>query len=341
MEGWPAGEFDSLSSMRRSIALASFFAVAVPAGAVVGEWHENPQSRVRLVSPWAVAPATGEVVLGLELRLAPGWHSYWKNPGDAGFPPRLLFEGTPAVEEARLLFPAPHRYALPGDLEAFGYEDQVVYPVKLRLLSGGQTEVTLAAHLDYLVCEVECVPYRYEMSLLQPTGSPGVVDPEGEAVLRPWLERLPVPVRTSGVAVREELRRAGKEYLLVVEVAGAGGVGDPDLFLEPNDLFDADAPRHAASASGVRFELPLRRTRRDVQLPDRVSLAWTATGLRGAGVPPSLEGEARVGIATARLPRTFVVVLALGVGLLLALIAGRALRRLRSPATTSTPDGGP
>jgi suppressor for copper-sensitivity B len=326
--------------MRPQLFAAALVALAVPAApaeAVVGDWHENPQSRVRLVSPWTVAPAGGEITLGLELRLAPGWHSYWKNPGDAGFPPRLLFPETPGVSEARLLFPAPHRYPLPGDLEAFGYEDQVVHPVKLRLRAEGQTDVALAAHLDYLVCEVECVPYRYELGLLQPTGAPGVVDPEGEAVLRPWLERLPVPVADSGVAVRQELRRAGDAYLLVVEVPGASGEDDPDLFLEPHDLFVADAPRHAASAGGVRFELPLQPTRRDVPLPDRVRLAWTATGLRGAGVPPSLEGEAVVGLAAAPLPRVLAVVLAAAAGVALALLAGRALRRKSSTLRPPTP----
>jgi suppressor for copper-sensitivity B len=317
------------------VALVILAAPAPPAEAVVGGWHENPQSRVRLVSPWTVAP-DGENTLGLELRLAPGWHSYWKNPGDAGFPPRLLFPETPGVAEAHLLFPAPHRYPLPGDLEAFGYEDQVVYPVKLRLRAEGQTDVALAAHLDYLVCEVECVPYRYELGLLQPTGAPALVDPEGEAVLRPWLERLPVPVADSGLAVRQELRRAGDGYLLVVEVPGAGGEGDPDLFLEPHDLFEADAPSHAAAAGGVRLELPLRPTRRDVPLPDRVRLAWTATGLRGAGVPPSLEGEAVVALASAPRARAWAVAPAAAAGVALALLAGRALRRRSQPPNPST-----
>ncbi|HEX4498976.1 MAG TPA: hypothetical protein VIE43_25085, partial [Thermoanaerobaculia bacterium] len=48
------------------------------------EWSTNPQSSVRLITPWQTAPREGEVILGLQFKLSPGWHVYWKNSGDAG-----------------------------------------------------------------------------------------------------------------------------------------------------------------------------------------------------------------------------------------------------------------
>ena len=68
-----------------------------PAQAASGPWSTNPEARVRLVA------ASGH--LGLDFELAPGWHVYWKNSGDAGYPPRLDFSATPEILESRLLFP--------------------------------------------------------------------------------------------------------------------------------------------------------------------------------------------------------------------------------------------
>ena len=83
---------------------------APAAHAAAGPWRENAQSRVRLITPYAVAPATGEVHIGLQFTVIPGWHLYWKNSGDAGYPPAVDFSPTPEVRDAELLWPIPERY---------------------------------------------------------------------------------------------------------------------------------------------------------------------------------------------------------------------------------------
>jgi DsbC/DsbD-like thiol-disulfide interchange protein len=69
---------------------ATVVLVALPArsDAEAGPWSEQREARVRLVSRWAEAPTGGDPALGLEFALAPGWHVYWKNAGDAGYPPK-------------------------------------------------------------------------------------------------------------------------------------------------------------------------------------------------------------------------------------------------------------
>src|ERR1700722_10908274 len=44
--------------------------------------------------------------VGLRLQLAPGWHTYWKNPGDAGVPPDLTFDNAKA---SPIDWPTPRR----------------------------------------------------------------------------------------------------------------------------------------------------------------------------------------------------------------------------------------
>ena len=124
---------------------------AVPLVAAIGPWEKNPQSSVRLISPWQVAPvspADSEIRLGLHFKLAPGWHVYWKNSGDAGFPPVVVFGKTPGMESAELLWPAPERFELRGGLVAFGYADEVVYPIRGKLQPSGADRLRISADVD-------------------------------------------------------------------------------------------------------------------------------------------------------------------------------------------------
>ena len=98
-----------------------------------GEWSTNPQSSVRLITPWQTAPPSGELILGLQFRLSPGWHVYWKNSGDAGFPPAVTLQPADRLAPAEILWPTPRRFELPGNLVAFGYEGEVVYPVRTEI----------------------------------------------------------------------------------------------------------------------------------------------------------------------------------------------------------------
>ena len=71
------------------LTLAALPALTAEALAATGPWFETPEGKVRLVSARAVAAPDGNPALGLEFALAPGWHVYWRNAGDAGYPPDL------------------------------------------------------------------------------------------------------------------------------------------------------------------------------------------------------------------------------------------------------------
>ncbi|HYL06542.1 MAG TPA: protein-disulfide reductase DsbD domain-containing protein [Thermoanaerobaculia bacterium] len=185
---------------------------ARPAAAAASSWIGNPQSQLRLISSDSVAPRQGELRLGVQFRLAPRWHVYWKNSGDAGFAPVITWKaGSGLGPPPELLWPAPHRFELPGGLEAFGYAGEVVYPVRAVLdAAPGSSRLRLAANVDYLVCEIDCVPYRYDLSLDQPLGERARLDPQTAALIAGWWRQVPLalaaarlPDRPGAPAVRE------------------------------------------------------------------------------------------------------------------------------------------
>lgn len=293
----PARRLKVVPLLALVLAAASLLAPPV-LPAAVGSWVENPECRVRLVSPYRAAPAQGELRLGLQIELASGWHSYWKNSGDAGYPPELDFSATPEIAGARLLWPAPERYEMPGALVAFGYEGEVIYPVRAQIAAAGREKVEITAEVDYVVCEVECVPYHHSLTLEQPlaAGAP-LADPELEAALAAWEARVPRSPEELGVETTARLEPPGAGGpVLEVRVAGGGvSPAGAHLFLESHELFDAGTPEAETVPGGVRFTVPLERRNLSAPWPREVEIAWTVTDLELAGEAVSLEARRRVG----------------------------------------------
>ena len=123
---------------------------------------------VELVSAQDRVGDDGSALVGLDFRLEPGWHVYWRNPGDAGEPVRVDW-GLPAGASAGpIAWPAPERIAL-GPLAVFGYEGGVLLTTPLSGFPGG----IVGARVSWLVCDREgCVPGKAELALKLPRGGP-------------------------------------------------------------------------------------------------------------------------------------------------------------------------
>ena len=81
----------------------------------------GPKVHARLVAEdKAVAPG-GTVTVALEEKIAPGWHTYWKNPGDAGAPTEIQWTLPPGWKAGAIQWPRPKRLPV-GPLMDYGYE---------------------------------------------------------------------------------------------------------------------------------------------------------------------------------------------------------------------------
>ena len=126
-------------------------------------WVRTEQSAVRLISATTAAGAAAELRVGLEFELQPGWKTYWRSPGDAGFPVSVDWAGSTNVAAATMSWPAPHRFSLFG-LDTFGYDGRVVFPIEVRPAEVGAA-VALDAKVNYLACAEICIPYDARLAL--------------------------------------------------------------------------------------------------------------------------------------------------------------------------------
>ena len=127
---------------------------------------DAPHLRVQLVTPEDVIFPNGENSVGLYFKLEPGWHIYWKNAGDSGEPPHIKWTLPDGVTAGPMQFPAPKRLPL-GPLMDFGYEGEVLFPLKLQVaptVTAGKA--LLDAKVDWLVCREVCIPGKAELETM-------------------------------------------------------------------------------------------------------------------------------------------------------------------------------
>jgi thiol:disulfide interchange protein DsbD len=107
------------------------------------------------------------IQLALRLRIAPGWHTYWRNPGDAGVAPEMTWAKAPG-DVGPIQWPLPSRIS-EGTLTTFGYTGDVLLPVSA---TPAAVPLMLRAHATWLVCRDLCVPEEADLKLELPAGPP-------------------------------------------------------------------------------------------------------------------------------------------------------------------------
>lgn len=209
---------------------ATVLIAASPATAAddASRWDGDARSAIRLVAGSLPAGQTTPLRAGLEIRLKPGWHTYWRYPGDAGVPPRFDFAGSQNVKAVEVLWPAPQRIPEEG-MVAIGYTGDVMLPIAI-VPQDVSKPVLLHLKLDYAVCEKLCVPAEGKAELLL-TGGPSSQD----AMLAAAAARIPRKValgQGTALAIKSVRREAGGgRPRIVVDVAAPPGT-TPVLFAE-------------------------------------------------------------------------------------------------------------
>lgn len=223
--------------------------------ALSGEWQHTDEVAVRLVSGVEAVGELPVVPLGLEVRLAPEWHTYWRSPGMAGLPPQIDWQESTTDEGnlkgAELLYPAPRRYVSYG-LETVGYRDHVLFPIDAVLKHQGQPLV-LKASLDLLVCSATCVPQTFPLILTVPTGE-ATLSPEASSI---DASRSLIPKReaASGISIKN-VSSDGNQITLTLE--GRDPFQDPDVFVEGPSNLSFGAPSIVFKPSHKEVDLTIK-----------------------------------------------------------------------------------
>ncbi len=133
----------------------------------------------------------GTHMAALDIRLAKGWKTYWRSPGDGGIPPRLMLEPTNNIRSVRIAWPVPEVFHQNG-LRSIGYADSVVLPLAVATVDG-DAPVVLSGRVEIGVCEDICIPVTFPINLELPAGG------NPDTAIRAALAAQPMPAAQAGV----------------------------------------------------------------------------------------------------------------------------------------------
>lgn len=259
--------FCGVSAIIAAAVASAWLPAAQAADLTASAWDGDSTSAARLVAAAGRGEAAARVLrAGVEIRLAPGWKTYWRYPGDAGVPPLFDFAGSGNVKSVAVLWPAPLRID-DSEGSTIGYKTNVVFPVHVQAEDPARP-VRLALKLDYAVCEKICIPVQARADIAldgRTTAHEARVAAAENAVPRPLPQHADGPL-----SIRTVLAQGGSPPRILIDVASAGPVA---LFAEgpaPDWALPLPEPVGAPAAGISRFALVL----------DGLPPAASATGAR-------------------------------------------------------------
>ena len=183
--------------MRRSVLIVLLWSFVALVSALPASTQTGPEKRaeVTLISESSLAKPGDTIWFGLQFELDEGWHIYWRNPGDAGIPPEILWSEATDIEAlgvSSFSWPAPELLpVVPNEIMDYGYSDQVVLPFRVTVPEATEGPVLFEGVADYLICENVCIPESAEIRLLQYVGAATLPDQAASNLIQAALDEVP------------------------------------------------------------------------------------------------------------------------------------------------------
>ncbi len=227
--------------MRDGLARSLMMAIAALAGAgfvahaqEVSPWDEEPHGAARLIAG-AIQNAGGNKLerAGIEIRLDPGWKTYWRYPGNSGVPPALDFTGSENVKSVNTLWPAPDVFDDGAGGHSIGYHGDVVLPLQI-IPNDAAKPSSLHIKLDYAVCGKLCVPAEAHLALTL-SGKAGAEEPALTAAEARVPRRATLGAHDKSLSIASVRREgSGKHGRVVVLVGRARRCAGPHFCRRPD-----------------------------------------------------------------------------------------------------------
>jgi thiol:disulfide interchange protein DsbD len=240
---------------------------------------------------------------GVDMKMDPGWHTYWKNSGAAGLPTKIEWQLPPGVTAGETQWPLPEKLP-PVEVTTYGYENEVMLLVPLTLASNlNPGPLVLKAAVSWLECKESCVPgsANVEATLniedqTKPSTGGQKIDFFNEKAIDYWKTQL--PKSGDGLSGRAWWRAApasGDLRAIAIELS-APPKAQVDFFPNAYDNFEIQAKTDIISDEAGRIELQKTVKKFSGDWPEEISgiIVIEANGNR-EGYEVKLQGLGNMG----------------------------------------------
>ena len=286
----------SLTHSPRVASLVAWFFFALAAGTAPAEagrsaWVETPGGQIRLVT--ASLGADGSLPAILEIRLEPGWRTYWTDPGASGIPPEVTVRGKgPGADGIRfsgMRLPVPKRFA-EGDLTYTGYDRPVAFPLMIKADPRIAPGTSLEASVFLGICKSICIPVQATIDLA--LSDPPDDTPLDETRIRTAFAALPQAPTADFTLTQARFDAVAHQIVLTLRLPN--GAETPEIFLAAPSGYAFKEPEITAQEDG------LTQVRIGTKLPPKLSALAAARPADG-----SIRATVRAGDRTMETPLVF------------------------------------
>jgi len=206
-----------------------------------------------LLSHEAVRP--GQTLLaGVRLRMDPGWHTYWRNPGASGIATSIKWILPKGVEAGAIQWPVPGK--LPEeDLTTYIYEKEALLVIPLTVgASVPPGELKVSAEAAWLECKVQCLPGSGEASAQFKVAQEARLTAQ-EPVIKAALEKIPASGGTLAATASWEKPAQGEDRALVLEWTAPQPGTEADFYPDASETFEVNGPTERLEAPEGKVRL--------------------------------------------------------------------------------------
>jgi thiol:disulfide interchange protein len=194
----------------------------------------------------SVQPGTS-LQVGLRLLPDPGWHTYWRNPGDSGLPTEIAWDLPAGASASDIAWPFPGAMPM-AHLINYGYEGEHLLPVTINVpnhLAAGD-DFVIRAEAGWLVCEEICIPGDASLQLTLPVLDEPPSENISTQALFAWADqRQPQPVDWPA-----HFSTDGGQLSIQIEPSDIENQTDWAFFSALENLVDHAEPASVASGTG-------------------------------------------------------------------------------------------
>jgi len=298
------------------------FGAVMLLGSAMAAPIQAPHVTAELVAETGSIKPGQPVWIGVRFKMEPGWHIYWRNPGDSGTTTTITWKEPPGCEVGGIVWPHPARME-EGDMVTYGYSGTLLLMARLTPpadLKPG-TRLQIGATASWLVCKDMCVPGKVEVLLDLPVGDgrPGSDAPLFDSTRT----RIPAPLPAGWTAWAQ-----ADGDKIIITISGTGNqLRRPVVFfpLVP-DLISNTAPQTLTRDASL-WKLILSRPEQPGRLPKAMTgvmlsggYAWEMDVPFGAPAPRGGQMEQSGGSGSADIGFLWSLVLAFVGGMILNLM---------------------
>jgi thiol:disulfide interchange protein len=217
--------------MRRTLGLlAVFFFLALAAFPAVAA-----ATKVELILSADAARPDDTVMAGIHLTMQSGWHTYWRNPGDAGIATSVKWTLPPGITAGPIQWPVPDKLLTPP-LTSYVYSNEVTLLVPLKIATDATPgSLELKAAVKWQECSELCVLGQQDVTAPLTIGSEST--PSANAPLI-QIAATKLPANDPSLVVDARWETEDKSRPMVIEWHSASPPAQVDFFPYENDNYE-------------------------------------------------------------------------------------------------------